>query len=259
MKLTTKTRKSPFIFAYLGVVMMLFSITGHALMINATTSTGTFTWSEIVKSYTLTGNGSVTVSGFSTHQLILDFMLDNTTTPSGADTTLYAFGFGIDPNASGVSFLGSSYNISGETHTGMSDAGMVTKVGSTNFTGHPIANIEVCAFSANNCSGFGKGVGIAAGTFDAFRLILDGIGTWGNEVNLNPIAVEYKAGSVLGVAATSPPAPSPPKPNPDPTPATPAPPVSVSEPNSLILLALGLIVSFFAYRRNSLQSSKFSA
>ncbi len=239
MKLTTKNRKSPFIFAYLGIVMMLFSITGHALMINTTTSIGTFTWSEIVKSYTLTGKGSVTVSGFSTHQLILDFMLDNITTPSGADKTLYAFGFGIDPNASGVSFSGSSYNISGETLTGMSDAGMVTKVGSTNFKGHPIANIEVCAFSANNCSGFGKGAGIAAGTFDAFRLILDSIGTWGNEVNLSP--------------------PVPFTPNPNPNPPTPAPPVSVSEPQSLILLGLGLLVSFFAYRRNSLQSSKFSA
>lgn len=125
---------------------------------------------------------------------------------------------------------------------------MVTKVGSTNFTGRPIANIEVCAFSANNCSGFGNGIGIAAGTFDAFRLTLNG--TWGNEVTLNPIAMKYKAGSVVAVAT-------------DPTPLVrariPPPPISVPEPQSLILLGMGLIVSVFSSRRNSPQSAAFSA
>ena len=224
--------------------MMLFSITGHALVLNTTTPSGTFNWEEIVNGFTLMGNGSVTVSGFNTNQLILDFMLNNTTTPSGTDdkTTLYAFGFGIDPNATGVTFSDSSYAMTGETSTGMSDAGMVTKAGSTNFTGHPIANIEVCAFSANNCSGFGNVIGIAAGNFDAFRLTLDG--KWGSVVTLNPIAMEYKAGSVVAVAT-------------DPTPLVrapiPAPPSSVPEPQSLILLGMGLIVSVFASRRNPLQ------
>ena len=244
---TTKTRIPPFSFACLGVFMMLFSITGHALVLNTTITSGAFTWSELVKGFTLTGNGSITVSGFNTHQLTLDFMLNNTTTPSGTDTTLYAFGFGIDPNATGVTFSDSSYAMTGETSTGMSDAGMVTKVGSTNFTGHPIANIEVCAFSANNCSGFGKYIGIAAGNFDAFRLTLNG--TWGSEVTLNPIAVEYKAGSVVGVAT-------------DPTPTVlatvSAPPSSVPEPQSLILLGMGLIVSVFSSRRNCHQSAALS-
>ena len=244
MKTTTKTRIPPFSFACLGVFMMLFSITGHALVLNTTTTSWAFTWSELVKGFTLTGNGSITVSGLNTHQLILDFMLNNTTTHSGIDTTLYAFGFGIGPNATGVTFSDSSYAMTGETSTGMSDAGMVTKVGSTNFTGRPIANIEVCAFSANNCSGFGNGIGIAAGTFDAFRLTLNG--TWGNEVTLNPIAMEYKAGSVVAVAT-------------DPTPPVrvpvPTPPSSVPEPQSLILLGMALIVSVFASRRNCLQSA----
>ena len=244
MKTTTKTRTPPFSFACLGVFMMLFSITGHALVLNTTTPSGTFNWEEIVNGFTLMGNGSVTVSGFNTHQFILDFMLNNTTTPSGTDdkTTLYAFGFGIDPNATGVTFSDSSYAMIGETSTGMSDAGMVTKAGSTNFTGHPIANIEVCAFSANNCSGFGNVIGIAAGNFDAFRLTLDG--KWGSVVTLNPIAMEYKAGSVVAVAT-------------DPTPLVrapiPAPPSSVPEPQSLILLGMGLIASVFASRRNPLQ------
>ena len=89
---------------------------------------------------------------------------------------LTAWGFGIDPNATSVSF--------GDAQG--ADGGMVN----ASLSAIPsLSLIEVCAFGGVNCPGGANG-GILGGANDSFSLTLTG--TWGASVGLDPIGVKYQ-------------------------------------------------------------------
>ena len=182
-----------------------------------------FTWSFNSAAGLLTGNGSMTLSGFNTSSLTLAVILNNT---SGLSSNrLTSFGFGIDPNATSASFSDAN------------DGGMVN----VSLASIPsLASIEVCAFGGPNCSGGGNG-GILGGASDSFSISL--AGTWGSSVNSDPIGFKFQTGagsfeftsstsSTSGGASSS---------------------GNVPEPSSgaLALLGLGLIGAGFLARRKA--------
>jgi hypothetical protein len=141
-----------------------------------------FNWNQAFGSYALTGNGVLTVSGFGTNQLRIEFTLTNTSPNAGqGGDRLTSFGFGIDPNATSVRFVDAADG-------GMRRAGFV----SNGTLVSNVAGVEICGYSGSNCSGGSNG-GIWAGMSDTFTLLLDG--AWGNSVNIDPIGVRYQTGS----------------------------------------------------------------
>lgn len=120
----------------------------------------------------LTGTGSLAVSGFSSSSLTVAITLNNTASP--ASDRLTSFGFGIDPNATGVSF-------SDAVDGGMVDASLASIPS--------LSAIEVCAWGGQNCSGGANG-GIFGGASDSFSVIL--AGTWGTSVDIAPIGFKYQ-------------------------------------------------------------------
>jgi len=94
-----------------------------------------------------------------------------------ASNRLTSFGFGIDPNATGVSF-------SDAADGGMIDASLDSIPS--------LATIEVCAWGGQNCSGGGNG-GINGGSSDSFSLVLTG--AWGTSVDIAPIGFKYQTGN----------------------------------------------------------------
>lgn len=224
MNTTTKTRKNPFRLAFLGAVMALYSITGHAFVLTEG-DTGNFSWSQNTADGILSGTGSITATGLNSGSLTLAITLNNTS----ADSTdrLTAFGFGIDPNASSVSF----FDPQG------SDGGMINAVLGATFPS--IQNIETCAFGGPTCAGGGNG-GLDGGSSDIFNLIL--AGTWGTSVNIDPIGFKYQTSGDSYEFTTS-----------STSTSTSTGGGPIPEPGSLSLLGLGLIVYVFSLRRRSLQ------
>jgi len=161
-----------------------------------------FTWSYSSSAGLLTGSGSMTVSGWGTSSLTTLIYLSNT---SGLSSNrLTSFGFGINPDATGISFSDTA------------DGGMVN----ASLANIPsLATIEVCAFGGPNCSGGGSG-GILGGASDTFSIIL--AGTWGTSVDIDPIGFKYQTGAGSFEFTTSSGG-------------------SVPEPGTLSLLGLGLL------------------
>lgn len=137
-----------------------------------------FSWDYVALGHHLTGNGSLTVSGFNSTQLTVGVTLTNTSLLGGnGGERLTSFGFGIDPNATNVSFVDAN------------DGGMINatldKIPSLN-------TIEVCAWGGNNCSGGSNGGIYGAGGSDTFSILLGGI--WGASVDIAPIGFKYQTG-----------------------------------------------------------------
>lgn len=193
------------LFASLG----LASATSHAVAISTANSTHAFSWSYDTGSGLLTGNGTISVSGFNSGTLSLTMTLNNTSPiPGQGGDRLVSFGFGIDPNATGVQF--SDTNDGGMTRANFVSSGaMVSNV----------QGVEICAWSGNNCSGNGNG-GIYGGASDTFTLNL--LGTWGASVNIDPIGLRYQTGRGSFTFEVPPSA-------------------NVPEPGPLALFALGLL------------------
>jgi hypothetical protein len=179
-----------------------------------------FSWSYNTGASLLTGNGSLTVTGFNSSSLTVTATLTNTSLLGGqGGERLTAFGFGIDPNATGVSFVDSA------------DAGMVD----ASLSSIPsLSLIDVCAYGGSNCQGGSNG-GIFAGTSDTFSILL--AGTWGNSVDIAPIGFKYQTG-YGSFEFTG-------------TPDDPDTPTSVPEPGMLFLLGAGLLGLGMARRRKS--------
>lgn len=190
----------------------LWAAPAHAALITNSNPVA-FSWSYTTETgAVLDGSGSLTVSGFNTGTLTVGVTLTNAA--SLASERLTAFGFGIDPNATGVTFNDAN------------DDGIVGAL-LNNLPG--LAQIEVCGRSGPNCSGGGGGGingGGNPGLFDTFSLTLTG--TWGASVTIDPIGVRYQTDAGRGsyTFLTN---------DPGAGPGTPIP-----EPMSLALLGLGL-------------------
>lgn len=142
-----------------------------------------FSWGFGTEFHEVYGNGTIAViDGWGSNRLTLEITLNNTSLVLGqGGDRLVGFGFGIDPNATGVDFQDNPND------GGMTDANFVS-------TGAMVSNVpgvEICAWGGSNCSGGSSG-GILAGESDTFRLRLDG--TWGNEVTIDPIGLRYQTG-----------------------------------------------------------------
>jgi len=133
-----------------------------------------FTWAFNSGAGSLSGSGSLTLSGFNSSALTVNVSLSNSS--ALASNRLTSFGFGIDPNATGVTFVDANDG-------GLIDASM-SSIPS-------LASVEVCAFGGPNCSGGANG-GINGGAADSFALVLKGI--WGSSVNIEPIGFKYQTG-----------------------------------------------------------------
>lgn len=169
--------------ACLALAIILVGKPSEAVTITPSTNNPyTFNWSFATPnpgSYNLTGNGSITVSGFNSNLLTLVITLNNTS-PNGGQggDRLAVFGFGINPNfGGGVNFIDAA------------DDGMIGAAAG-NFPS--VEGVEVCAYGGNNCASGGNG-GIFAGASDTFTLTLNG--TWGNSVDIDPVAFKYQTGN----------------------------------------------------------------
>lgn len=173
--------KKAFLGAALFAALGLASGASQAVMLSSASGSNSysFNWSQAFGSYALTGNGVLTVSGFGTNQLRIEFTLNNTSPNAGqGGDRLTSFGFGIDPNATSVGF-------SDAADGGMRRAGFV----SNGTLVRNVAGVEICGWSGSNCSGGSNG-GIWAGNSDTFTVLLNG--NWGSSVNIDPIGVRYQ-------------------------------------------------------------------
>lgn len=142
----------------------------------------TFSWSEAVTGgNVLTGNGSMTVSGFNSGLLSITITLNNTSAIGGqGGERLTGFAFGIDPNATGTpGFVDAN------------DGGMVAASFASGALAANVQGVEICAFGGQNCSGGSNG-GIFAGGTDTFTVLL--LGSWGSSVDIAPLGVRYQTG-----------------------------------------------------------------
>ncbi|MBM3341526.1 MAG: PEP-CTERM sorting domain-containing protein [Betaproteobacteria bacterium] len=153
---------------------MVMAAPSHAVLISSGDPYA-FNWSYNSAAGALTGNGTLTVSGFNSNSLTVGVTLTNTSALN--NNRLTSFGFGIDPDATSVSFVDAN------------DGGMV---GASMAIIPSLATIEVCAFGGNNCPGGGNGGIFGNGGSDTFSLVL--AGSWGSFVNIDPIGFKYQTG-----------------------------------------------------------------
>jgi len=164
------------------VVALFITVNARALVIDSVDTPVAFTISgDIGDGVLLTATGTVTVTGgFNSSSLAMQVTVDNVSTLNGDPFTptdgvvLTAWGFGVDPNMTGITFLDSSDG-------GMIDAKAYSDAG--------FGGIEVCAWGGNSCSGNSAG-GVLAGASDSFQLLLDG--NWGSSVTFDPIGARFR-------------------------------------------------------------------
>ncbi len=121
-------------------------------------------------------SGTLDITALTAHSATIAITLNNVSTVAGARLT--AFGFGIDPDVTGVTF--SDADDQGMIHASLDNI-------------PSLANIEVCAFGGpNNCNGGGNG-GILFGGSDSFVLTLTG--TFGSQITFDPLGAKFQAAS----------------------------------------------------------------
>ena len=225
-------QRSSLILTTVAAGLTLFSSASHAVLISsAVNNPYSFSWAYDTGSSLLTGNGVLTLSGFNSSLLTVGVTLNNTSVNGGqGGDRLTSFGFGIDPNATGVTFVD------------VADGGLVAAGWAT----APLTNIqgvEICAWGGVNCAGGSNG-GIFAGASDSFSLLLNG--SWGSSVNIDPIGLRYQTGCgsfTFSFTSTS---------GGETSTCT---PTKVSEPSATGLLSLGLgLLAFGFIRRRGAQA-----
>jgi hypothetical protein len=179
------------------------------------------TWS--IESITLNTSGMDT--------LVLDVDIDNTTDLSGfpgSNAAILAFAFGITPDADLTAFENEAGPFSSAANTGPG----------VNFPAYNI--VDVCVWSANNCSGGDVNQGLQAGQFDddiRLTLTADDFRTF----VLGPIAIKWQTAfgsfQIAGYPDDLPDPPSPPA-------------VDVPVPGAIPLVGAGLVILGFAVKRS---------
>ena len=153
--------------------------------------------------------------GGGTVKALLDFKVDsltssvatlllkvtnNTTLGSLANAGLASIGFSADPNATGVSI--SQVNGTGEADK--FDGATLASIPS-------LSNVEICAWSGNNCNGGAQGDLLAVGSTDTFKLTLNGAFNTATGINFDNFGVKFQtsAGSTefYGTSSITPPPP----------------------------------------------------
>lgn len=135
-------------------------------------------------SQALDAKAVMTVLGFTKNELSLQVDFFNNTDRS-YQASIVSFGFGVNPNATGVSFgqVGSTFD-SAEIQTGQQ-----------NFPGG-FKQIDVCVFGANNCSGGNINEGLQSGQSDSFILNITGDfynpNSDRSEVTLSDLAIKFQ-------------------------------------------------------------------
>lgn len=162
-----------------AVVLGLSVASAQAFTVTGTGSDFVFGWTAPGGSYTLTGTGAVDVTAFSASSITLLVTLTNNT-DSGAQPSdqvrLTAWGFGIDPNATGVTF---------------SDPGDSSGMIGAELNSIPsLKTIEVCAYGGSNCPGGSNGGIFGDGGTDTFQLTLTG--AFGSGVEISPLGYKYQ-------------------------------------------------------------------
>ena len=159
--------------------LALISNPASAFFIDSVNDSLGFSWNYSGGGYNLTGVGTMTATALSSNSLTLQISLtNNTVAASNNNARLTAFGFGINPNATGVTFSDGN------------DAGMV---GASLSAIPSLKEIEVCAFGGVNCPGGSNGGVFANGASDTFSLILTGAaGAFTNGVTIEPLGYKYQ-------------------------------------------------------------------
>ena len=135
-----------------------------------------FSWYYGGGGYNLTGAGTMTATALSSGSLTLQISLTNNTVAASANNArLAAFGLGIDPDATAVTFGDASDG-------GMINASLDSIPG--------FKTIEVCAFGGPNCSGGGNGGIFANGASHTFSLTITG--AFANGATIDPLGYKYQ-------------------------------------------------------------------
>jgi len=161
---------------FVAATLFVSAQTSQAAVLTVADPSDPITWSFNTGTSTLDGTGTISATGFNSSTLTLTVTLTN-----NADLTserLTAFGFGITPNATAVSFSDAA------------DGGMEGASLGANFPS--VQDVEVCAYGGSNCAGGANGGIAGAGGSDTFQIILTG--TWGSSVTIDPIAFKYQTG-----------------------------------------------------------------
>ena len=166
--------------ALVGLTLLVCG-NANALVVDTLNDPIPFTISgDIGGGIVLTATGTVMIiGGFNTSTLELHVILNNASTLNGDPylpsdgVILIGWGFGVDPNMTGVTFANGAGG-------GMIDATPESVPG--------LGGIEVCAWGGNGCTGNGT-TGVLAGTGDSFDLLLDG--NWGDSVIFDPVGARF--------------------------------------------------------------------
>jgi hypothetical protein len=169
--------------ARIGAIALAVGVSApsaSAFVVTGTASDFTFGWSAPAPGspYTLTGTGSVDITAFSTTSITMTVTLTNTTN-SGIynpnDVRLTAWGFGIDPSATSVTF---------------SDAADNGMVGAELSAIPSLKEIDVCAYGGVNCPGGSNGGIFGDGGTDSFVLTVTGNFT--GAVTMDPLGYKFQ-------------------------------------------------------------------
>jgi hypothetical protein len=178
-----KEMKLNLISALLCSALVSLAAPAQAITIGVADAPASFSFSDTGGGYNLALSGSLDLTGLTATTATLSITLNNISTfnnqpiANPGDVRLTAFGFGVNPNATAVSFSDSP-----------GDGGMIA----ASLSSIPsLSSIEVCAYGGVNCPGGSNG-GIDAQASDTFTLILTGNFGGLTQLAFDPLGVKFQ-------------------------------------------------------------------